>query len=65
MKGVELNYTILDAKHSLEEVKYENKTLKAKKARLLSTKRLKAMATKHHLSQPTTKQIIVVPEVQN
>ncbi len=62
MKGVELNYTILDAQHSLENVKYENKALKAKRARLLSTENLKGMAAKHNLNQPGTKQIIVIPE---
>lgn len=62
MKGVEQNYTILDAKHSLEDVRYENKSLKAKKARLLSSESLKSMAQKHNLHQPSTKQIIVIPE---
>ncbi len=62
MKGVELNYKILDARHKLDEVKYENKSLKAQKARLLSSESLKKMANKHNLHQPTTRQIIVIPE---
>jgi len=62
MKGVELNYTILDAKHSLNDVKYENKSLKATKARLLSSGSLKGITKKHNLHQPSTRQIIVIPE---
>lgn len=62
MKGVELNYKILDAKHALDKIKYESKSLKAQKARLLSSENLKKMATKHDLHQPTTRQIIVIPE---
>ena len=34
----------------------------AKKAKLLSSKNLNKMAKKHNLSDPTTKQIILIPE---
>ena len=62
MKGVELSYESLEVKGKIEHSVQENKSLKAKKARLLSSKNLKKMARKHNLSDPTTKQIIVIPD---
>lgn len=61
MKGVELDYKVNEVDSKIEKSQLENKELKAKKAKLLSTKNLRHMASKHNLKQPTRKQIIVVP----
>ncbi len=61
MKGVELDYKVNEVNSKIEKSLLENKELKAKKAKLLSTKNLRSMATNHNLKQPTQKQIIVVP----
>lgn len=61
MKGVELDYKVNTVNSTIEKNVLENKELKAKKAKLLSTKNLRAMANKHSLKQPSQKQIIVVP----
>ncbi len=62
MKGVELDYKITSVNKDIERVTLDNKELKAKKARLLSVKRLRTMASKYGLNQPRQKQIIVLPE---
>ena len=62
MKGVELSYDFLHTKAKMEQSVQENKSLKAKKAKLLSSKNLNRMAKKHKLSDPTTKQIIFIPD---
>lgn len=62
MKGVELDYKITAVNKDIEKVQLDNKELKAKKARLLSVKRLRTMASKYELSQPKQKQIIVLPD---
>ena len=62
MKGVELDYKITSVNKDIERVTLDNKELKAKKARLLSVKRLRKMASKYDLSQPRQKQIIVLPD---
>ncbi|MFT6068781.1 MAG: cell division protein FtsL [Bacteriovoracaceae bacterium] len=61
MKGVELDYKVNEVNSKIEKHLLENKELKAKKAKMLSTKNLRHMASKHSLKQPTQKQIIVVP----
>ncbi len=61
MKGVELDYKVNAVNSKIEKHLLENKELKAKKAKMLSTKNLRNMASKHSLKQPTQKQIIVVP----
>jgi cell division protein FtsL len=61
MKGVELDYKVNTVNSKIEKNLSENKELKAKKAKLLSAKNLRAMANKHSLKQPSQKQIIVVP----
>lgn len=61
MKGVELDYRVNEVNSKIEKRLLENKELKAKKAKLLSTKNLRNMATAHSLKQPTQKQIIIVP----
>ena len=62
MKGVELDYKITSMNKDIDKVSLDNKELKAKKARLLSVKRLTKMAVKYQLRQPKQDQIIVLPE---
>jgi len=61
MKNVEMDYQITKANKDIERVVMDNKELKAKNARLLSTDRLRRLASYHHLDQPKQNQIIVVP----
>ncbi len=61
MKGVELDYEVANLKKTVELVGLENKKLKAKRARLLSTKNLRNLAKKYDLYQPKQSQIIVIP----
>lgn len=61
MKGIEVDYKINETKVNLDQVQVENKDLKARKANMLSTSRLKRLARKHGLQEPKSKQIIVVP----
>lgn len=61
MKTVELDYQVNFLNKEIEEVVVENKDLKARKAKLMSVDKLRAMAQKHGLSQPKQNQIIVVP----
>ncbi|MCO4792926.1 MAG: hypothetical protein KC493_04395 [Bacteriovoracaceae bacterium] len=60
MKGVEIDYKISGLDKDLEKVTLENKELKARRARLLSVKKLKSMAKKYNLSQPKQGQILVI-----
>ena len=62
MKGVELDYKITSVNKDIQRVTLDNKELKAKKARLLSVKRLRRMANKFDLKQPKQRQIIVLPK---
>ncbi len=62
MKGVELDYKITSVNKDIQRVTLDNKELKAKKARLLSVKRLRKMANKYDLKQPKQNQIIVLPK---
>lgn len=61
MKGVEQDYQYNEVSKKLRIHKIENKELKAKKANLLSVKKLKGFAKKYNLKQPNDKHIIVVP----
>jgi cell division protein FtsL len=61
MKGVEQDYHAHEVSNKIKQVTIENKELKADKARLLSTKNLKRMATKYKLKEPEEKQIIIIP----
>ncbi len=61
MKTVELDYQVNYLNKEIDEVVVENKDLKARKAKLMSVDKLRAMAQRHGLSQPKQNQIIVVP----
>jgi cell division protein FtsL len=61
MKGVELDYKVTNVNKDIERTVLENKELKARKAKLLSSKKLRTMARKYGLSQPKQEQIIVIP----
>jgi cell division protein FtsL len=61
MKNVEMDYKISKSNRDIEKVLLDNKELKAKNARLLSTEKLRRLAMTHHLDQPKQDQIIVVP----
>jgi hypothetical protein len=60
MKNVEVDYRSSSMRKDIEKFSLENKELKAKKAKLLSTKRLRQLAKKYKLQQPVSKQIIVI-----
>jgi len=60
MKGVDLDYKIADVRKDMKYVTQEGKELKAKKARLLSVRRLRSLASKYDLVRPKQKQIIVI-----
>lgn len=61
MKNVEMDYKITKTNKDIEKVLLDNKELKAKNARLLSTERLRRLAAAHNLDQPKQDQIIVIP----
>lgn len=61
MKGIEQDYTYNDIDKRVKIQKIQNKELKAKKARELSMKKLKAFAKKFELNEPDEKRIIVIP----
>lgn len=61
MKNVEMDYKISKANRDIEKVLMDNKELKAKSARMLSTDKLRHLAAAHHLDQPKQDQIIVIP----
>jgi len=61
MKSIELDYEWNEVSKNYEKVNLENKTLKAKKADLLSIKNLNKIARKYNLKQPENKQIILIP----
>jgi hypothetical protein len=61
MKNVEMDYKISKSNRDIEKVLLDNKELKAKNARMLSTEKLRRLAATHHLDQPKQDQIIVIP----
>ncbi len=61
MKNVEMDYTISKTNREIEKVILDNKELKAKKARMLSSEKLRKLASAHSLDQPKQDQIIVIP----
>ena len=60
MKGVELDYRISDVNKDIKRVTLENKELKAERAKLLSTKKIRRLARKYNLALPTQEQIIII-----
>lgn len=61
MKKVEMDYAITRTNKEIEKVLFDNKELKAKKARMLSAEKLRKLAAVHKLDQPKQEQIIVIP----
>ena len=61
MKNVEFDYQISQTNKNIDKVMLDNKELKAKKARMLSSDKLRRLASIHHLEQPKQDQIIVIP----
>ena len=61
MKGVEFDYKFVDMKKEIEGSQLVSKSLKAKKAKMLSVKKLRSMAKKHNFNQPRENQVIVIP----
>lgn len=61
MKGVEQDYQYNEVSKKLHLNKIENKELKAKKASMLSSKKLKIFAEKYNLKQPSDAHVIVIP----
>jgi len=61
MKNVEMDYQITKANKDIEKVLLDNKELKAKKARMLSSEKLRKLASVHNLDQPKQDQVIVIP----
>ncbi|MAX65913.1 MAG: hypothetical protein QF441_11560 [Bacteriovoracaceae bacterium] len=61
MKGIEQDYQYNDIAKRIKVQKIQNKELKAKRARELSVKRLKAYAKKYNLNEPDEKRIIIIP----
>ena len=60
MKGIELDYQISSVSKKIDGVSLANKELKAKRAKLLSTKKLHRLAKKYNLAPPTQEQIIII-----
>ena len=61
MKGVEQDYKYNELAKRLKVQKIQNKELKAKLARELSVKKLKAYAKKFKLNEPDEKRVIIIP----
>lgn len=61
MKGIEQDYKYNEIAKRINVQVIQNKELKAKKARELSVKQLKAYANKFELNEPDEKRIIIIP----
>ena len=61
MKEVELDYEMIAVNKNISRIQLENKELQARKAKLLSIKRLRQLAKKYDLKSPKQEQIIVIP----
>ena len=62
MKGIEQDYKYNDLAKRIKVQQVQNKELKAKLARELSVKKLKAYAKKFNLNEPDEKRVIIIPE---
>ena len=62
MNNVEIGYKIAFVNRDMKKAVLENKELKVKKAKLLSSNQLKKFAKKYKLRQPKQKQIIIIPQ---
>jgi len=61
MKTLEVDYSINDTNKEIDRSVVENKDLKAKHAKLLSSDSLRRMAKKHDFNLPTQQQVLVIP----
>jgi hypothetical protein len=61
MKGIENDYRQNELTKMVREAQLDNKELKAERARMLSIKKLRGIATKYQLKEPDEKQVIVIP----
>lgn len=61
MKGVEQDYKYNELAKRVGIQQIQNKELKAKRARQLSVKKLRAYAKKFELNEPDEKRIIIIP----
>lgn len=61
MKSIEQEYKFSQISTQTQEEKSVEKDLKAKRARLLSSKNLREIANKQSLNEPGENQIIVIP----
>lgn len=61
MKGVEQDYSYNELEKRVKIQQLQNKELKAKRARHLSMKKLRALADKFELNEPDEKRIIIIP----
>jgi cell division protein FtsL len=61
MKTLEVDYSINDLNKEIARSVMENKDLKAKQAKLLSSDNLRRMAAKHEFNLPTQQQVLVIP----
>ena len=61
MKGIEQDYKYHEVAKRIKIQKVQNKEFKAKRAKELSVKQLKAYAKKFNLQEPDEKRIIIIP----
>ena len=62
MRGVEQTYSLNKMNHLIEKETTLNKELKAQRAKLLSSHRLREISEKFDLKDPGPEQIILIPE---
>jgi hypothetical protein len=60
MQRVELEYEMNLVRHEIEKADFDNKEFKAMKANYLSVNRLKELAKKYDLKEPSQEQIILI-----
>lgn len=62
MKGIEQDYLYNEVMSQIKSEVSDNKKLKAKRASLLSVKKLQYFSRKYKLTEPDENHIIVIPE---